>query len=44
MSTVVDGARARGAELGILVEGNGVADRLSVKLSKASEGRVLLLK
>jgi hypothetical protein len=42
MSTVVDGARARGAELGILVEGNGVADRLSVKLRKASEGLVLL--
>jgi hypothetical protein len=43
MSTVVDGARSRGAELGILVEGNGVANRLSDKLRDASEGRVVLL-
>jgi PLD-like domain len=43
MSTVVDGARARGAELGILVEGSGVAVRLSEKMREASEGRVNLL-
>lgn len=43
MSTVVDGARARGAELGVLVEGNGVAIRLSDKMKEASEGRIILL-
>jgi hypothetical protein len=43
MSTVVDGARARGAELGILVEGSDVAIRLSDKVKEASEGRVVLL-
>lgn len=43
MSTVVDGARARGAELGILIEGSGVAISLSKKMKEASNGRVVLL-
>jgi hypothetical protein len=40
MSTVVDGARARGAEFGLLVEGDGVAAIFVEKLKNASKGAI----
>lgn len=40
MSTVVDGSRARGAEFGLLVEGEGVAEILAAKLRDITPSKI----
>ena len=40
MSTVVDGTRARGSELGLLIEGKNLRQMFSVKLSDATAGKI----
>jgi hypothetical protein len=40
MSTVVDGSRARGAEFGLLIEGDGIAAILAEKLKRVSKGTI----
>jgi len=42
MSTVVQGARAKGAELGVLIHGPGLNAILTEKLAAASAGAITI--